>query len=626
MKRLKRDMSEHWSSGSQNGPGGFLKPLGLCLILHLCAGQSQAQVPTNGSFENGLTAWTTGGTARVDSLTAADLGNQVAPSNGTRYAFLSTGPGNTGGVQARVDGNTLNDFNIATLSTNLNFDFFPAVVSFDYAFPSSEQDQPFNFDDIFDVLVNGNRVLSGSTNKPGGSSNFPDAPASLNPLVNVAGGGATAGSLLRFGIPALSNYCGAIPGAIPGNNSIPLQFRVADQADTNFDSGLVVDNVRVLTNCAPPGTISLRQMTLSSDGEVELKDGTLIARLAQNRSPVSDSTGAVQLFIANADYGGGNPSFLDQVYMMSGGGLTRLTNFTGDEIQAVELGDTGSGASFAVFSARATPADNLEIFRLRLSDGQLAQITNTDNCDNTSPSINGGGSRIAFLSTCGSDLTPGFNPDGNREMVFWNNGTYQLNETSGCQSFRPMVNSLNTGRVAVFASNCNYTGANGDGNVEIFRYERQGNNFTQITNTTGSAVLDPVDINRDGRFIVYIAQDPGGRYVVYRYDDNTGTSTFQGVSRPDRLIINVRIIDSSDGDDIYYEALDLFAIPPLPTTLIGHINPTSQVTTEQSVGDNLSGIAGARVGGVPYVYFSLPNNPVGMNADGNLEIFEGRVE
>lgn len=585
---------------------------------------AHAQVPVNGSFENGLTGWTLGGSARANSLVSANFNNQIAATDGTRMAFLSTGPGNVNGPTARIDGNTINDNDITTLSTTLNFNFFPAVIRYDWSFPSSEEDQGNNFDDIFDVIVGGTRIHSGSTNKPGGASNFPDAPAGPGGQFNVSGGGPTNGTQLRFGVPAFNSLCVAVPGAIPGDNSINLQFRVADQSDRTFDSGLVLDNVRVDTNCGTPGTMAVRQMTLSANSQVETKDGSLIVRFAQNRAPATSSDGSRMVFIANADYGGGNPFYLSQAFMMEGSAFTRLTNFTGDEIQAIEISADGD---FAAVSARATPSDNLEIYRINLDNGSVTQITDTSGCDNTSPSVNNNGLRLAFLSTCGSDISVGFNADGNREMVFWNDENFIVNETTACQSFRPIVNSTNSGRIAAFASDCNFTGGNADGNLEIFRMDRQGSVFQQITNTTVSgAVLDSVDINRNGRYLVYIAQDAGGRYVVFRYDNNTGISTFQGVSRPDRLITGVRIIDTNDGEDIFYEALDLFAIPPMPGSLLGHIDVPTQIVTEGIGNSNVSGISAARVGGVPHMYFSVADDLVNMNGDTNLEIFEGRVE
>lgn len=585
---------------------------------------AHAQTPPNGSFENGLTNWTLGGAGRVDSLTAANMNNQITPTDGVRMAFLSSGPGNVGGPTGLIDGNGLTDFNITTLSTTLNFNVFPAVIKFDWSFPSAEDDQAFNFDDIFDVLAGGTRILSGSTNKPGGASNFPDAPASTGAGVVVGGGGVTNGTNLRFGIPAFTNFCAAIPGAIPGANNVNLQFRVADQADTAFDSGLILDNVQVATNCADPGVIALRQITLSSNSQAEGKNGAVVVRLAQNRVPDISSNGNEMAFIANADYGGGNPFLLEQVFLYTGGAFQRLTNFTGDEVQAVGISADGDWVAAA---GRATPTDNLEIYRINTNSGAITQITNTSGCDNTSPAINGNGRRTSFLSTCGSDLGAGFNADGNREMVVWNNGNFVLNESTGCQSFRPAVSSNNQGRITSFASNCDYLATNGDGNIEIFRLDRIGNAMQQITNTTGANnVLDAVDINLNGRYTVYLAQDAGGRHVVFRHDNNSGASTFQGVSRPDRLIINVRIIKTNDGDDIAFEALDLLAIPPAPIALIGHIDVQSQVVTEGAANDTTLGMGLSRIGGVPHIYFSTASDLVGQNGDANPEIFEGRVE
>ncbi|GAB4185670.1 MAG: hypothetical protein Tsb002_09650 [Wenzhouxiangellaceae bacterium] len=594
-------------------------------LLLLGGALAQAQAPVNGSFENGLTGWTVGGAGQVDSLTAAALNNRLPPTDGSRFAVLSNGPGNVLGPAAFIDGNGLTEFDISTLTTTLNFDFFPAVIRFDWTFPSGEEDQAFNFDDVFDVLVGGTRILSGSTNKPGGASNFPDVPAGVPPAIVIGGGGATDGTNLRFGVAGFSSLCVAVPGAAPASNSIPLQFRIADQNDRNFDSALVIDNVRVEPFCGAPGTIALRQVSNSVAGQAENKDGSIIVRLAQNRSPDISSDGSRMVLIANADYGGGNPFLLEQAFLYSGGAFQRLTNFTGDEVQAVDISEDGD---WAVVAARASENDNLEIFTIQLPGGAVQQVTTTSGCDNTSPSINNNGRRIAFLTTCGSDIAAGFNADGNREMVVRNNAGFVTNETLSCQSFRPALSSQNSGRFTSFASTCNFTGANGDGNLEIFRFDRNGaGSFIQVTNTSAAtAVLDPVSITEDGRYTTYLAQDSGGRHVVFRYDVNNGTSTFQGISRPDRLIFNVSMIETADGNDIFYEAIDLTAIPPTPASLFGHINATSQIVTEGVANNGSLGLAAARIGGVPHVYFSVGDDLVGQNSDGNPEIFEGRVE
>lgn len=617
--------SAFWRAVVKHRANTHSTKLMLLSLLALCSTPVLAQV-NNGSFEDGLNGWVQGGTDRSDSLTAADLDNQITPSDGNRVAFLSTGPGNRNQISNQDrDGRVGNERDVSTLSTTLDFNFFPAVVKYQWSFPSSEQTEDPPFDDIFQVTVDGVSIHTGSANKGfEGDSSFPNAPLSEGRRFAVGGGGNTVGTDLQNGISEFNDFCATIPTARPGDNRMVLEFAVGDQQDNQFDSGLVIDNVEIDTNCGTPGTINVRQMTFTTDGQVEAKDGTIIARFAQNSAPAMSVDARRMAFIANVDYGGTNPSLLQQVYMMEGGAIDRLTSFTGNEVHSVDI---SAGGRYVVASARRTPEDNLEIVRFDLNNpGTVLEITDTEGCDNTQPTINNNGRRISFLTTCGDDLRAGFNPDANREVVQWNNGPFVLNETQDCQNFGPAIEATNRGRIVTFASSCNYAGNNDDGSLEIFRFDRNGNRFQQITDTDASSmVLDPVDISRDGRYISYIAQDSGGNFVVFRYDNNSGDSTFMGISRPDRLIINARFMvdDGADNENnIFFEALDLLNF----SSIIGHIDAPTQLVTESVATGGLSGVSAAALGGVPHVFFTANSNLGGTNSDGNQELFEGIVE
>ena len=507
-----------------------------------------------------------------------------------------------------------------TVTANL----FPLAIRFDWSFPSAEEDQPNNFDDIFEVnlttdiggTIQTTRVLSGSANKPGGASPFPDAPAGPGGAVTVNAGAAN-GSNYRFGIPAFTAACIVIPGWQPGNNDLTVQFTAADQGDSSFDSGLIVDNVRLTPGCGDPGTAVLDQITNSVSTETEVKGGGLLARPASNSVVAGSSDGAVIVFIGRADYDGSNPNFLDQVFTYNNGAFARITAFTGDEVQSVDVSPSGR---YLTFAARQNDSDNLEIFRYDRNTSALTQITTTTSCDNTSPSINDNGRRIAFLSTCGSELGAGFNPDGSREMVFWNNGNFLLNDTMGCQAFAPEVSGNGTGRYASFASNCNYAGSNADGNIEVFRFDRNNGNFLQISNTTGLAVLDSAGITSDGRYTVYVDTDVGGNRVLMRYDANAGTSAFVGVSSLNP-ILTAQSIETNGGDDISVERLDIFS----GEFVVAHVDVTTGIETEVARGFSTQGTTIGVDGGVPVVHFIAGADLVGNNADQNTEVFRGRV-
>ena len=173
---------------------------------------------TNGSFENGdLTDWIVAGSAaRVEVLQTTD--------------FI-------------VSGGTLDyDTSILSRSFTLNPGDVPATLSFDWSFMTSEGTRaPDPYDDFFHVTLNNEVILAGS--KPGGSSPYPDvATDGASYQVTSAGSnGSTLNSDFTKGRSSFSNFSMVITE--PGTYT--LEFLVADQADNNLDSGLLVDNVQL---------------------------------------------------------------------------------------------------------------------------------------------------------------------------------------------------------------------------------------------------------------------------------------------------------------------------------------------------------------------------------------------
>lgn len=599
----------------------FLHGLLCVFLLMLWHSLTHAQFLPNGSFENGLTGWNLTGTASSASLTAVALGNQIVPTDGSRVAVLSTGPGDLFSVDVDRDNNLVLDTDVNAISTTLNFDIFPAVLKYDYAFASSEQEEDAEFDDIFDVLLGSTFIQTGSSFKlNGGESPYPDVIEGAKPALTITGTGSSVdGTALTFGVPDLRPFCIQIADAVPGPNSINLQFTVADQGDGFVDSALIIDNVRVEENCNIDGGFFTSQLTNSALAYTEAKDGSLITRFAQNFSPVTSRRGNRVLFISSANYDGSNPSLLQQVYLIENAVITRLTSFTGDEVQSVDVSPDGG---FAVVSAKATTLDNLEIYRIDLDTRVVNQITNTDQCDNTSPSISNNEQRLVFLSTCGDDFQAGFNTDGNEELIYYNGGSFIFNETASCTNYQPVIQKNRQANLVAFASDCNYSGQNSDGNIEVVLFNRNGS-YRQITNTTGTAaVLDPVDINNDGRNVLYIAQDNLLNYVVYLYDDSDGSSIAISPSRVDRLPINAKITVGANDNNVFYESLDLLTF----SNVISHVEVSTQQVTDGLFINGSSGIAATVSGGDPLVFFAASNDLLGGNSDGNNEIFVSRVE
>jgi hypothetical protein len=411
-----------------------------------------------------------------------------------------------------------------------------------------------------------------------------------------------------------------IPNATPGNNNLTLQFRAADQADGTFDSGLIVDNVSVTTFCDPPGTVDLTQITFTTEQNVEVKNGGFIIRSANNRAPDSSSNGNRTVFIANGDFASGNPFLYEQVFLLEGGVISRLSNFTGDEIQHVSISANGNWVAVA---AKDNDSDNLEIYRINVGNPvNITQISDTNGCENTSPSINNNGRRIAFNTNC-NDLTPGFNADGNREMVIWNNGNWVTNETTACQNYAPAISQQNNGRYTAFAADCDYDN-NADGNLEVYQLDRNNGNFIQVTNTAGPlAVFDSVDINFNGTVIHYIAND-GVNPAVFRYNVGAGSSEFIGLSRVTTTPIAVHNIKTTNADDVVTESIDLLT----GETVFEYIDyaGTGVVTEYYRTTGSLGGSTVTRIGGVVHAFFSNTDNPLGTNNDQNSEIYQARVQ
>ena len=128
--------------------------LSALLILCVGAGPATAQV-VNGTFETGtLAGWTVGGINAAAAVRTSHFSGGTPPTvEGTWFALLSTGPEDRGGGAQRYDANTTNDFDFVSLTQTVTVPFAPAVVSFDWNYPSSEQDQGNEFDDLFDLRI-----------------------------------------------------------------------------------------------------------------------------------------------------------------------------------------------------------------------------------------------------------------------------------------------------------------------------------------------------------------------------------------------------------------------------------------------------------------------------------------
>lgn len=142
---------------------------------------------------------------------------------------------------------------------------------------------------------------------------------------------------------------------------------------------------------------------------------------------------------------------------------------------------------------------SIEIFRAPVG-GAPIQITAGGGCTSARPSMNSDGSRIAFESSC--NLT-GANPDGNVEIFLWRNGNIsQLTTSTGCDNLAPSIDS--NGTFIAFDSTCNTSGTNNDGRgSEIFRISASGTLKQLTVDSVGACDSTSASIDGSGTLVAF---------------------------------------------------------------------------------------------------------------------------
>ncbi|OGO06987.1 MAG: hypothetical protein A2Y92_06215 [Chloroflexi bacterium RBG_13_57_8] len=204
----------------------------------------------NGGFETGnLTAWTPGDPGNIEVLEAIDFSPEVSAPQGGFFVLLSTGSGEVKPSSGPdLDGNGSADYDETTLSQDFSLlpGQAPATLSLDWCFLTSELD---SYDDFFMITLDGAIILSGSV--PGPSvytSPFPDTPPSDNVSYFVTSYGLTNGSTFDSGSTGFQHFSFLVTNI----GSHTLRFTVGDQADGFVDSGLLIDNIKIVKN--PPSS------------------------------------------------------------------------------------------------------------------------------------------------------------------------------------------------------------------------------------------------------------------------------------------------------------------------------------------------------------------------------------
>lgn len=633
----------------------------------------RAQVPANGSFETGdLTSWTTGGYNRAGAIRSSHITptTSLTIPDGTWAGAVSTGPGelasgSTGATNFdNLGGN--NDYDQSWLQASFTLPANSAYVAFDWGFASGEQNEPDQYDDLMDVTVNGTRIMTRSSCKLNGSSYspFPNANCQnatiVDHTVNSSAVTALRNINLRFGSPAFQRICLPLPAGLVAGSTVALRFTVADQNDHQVDSTLFIDNVQIKSSCNEVGTIV--QLTNTSGRAVEVKGGGFFVRPAAARALAVDANGRTVAFISSADHGS-NANLLDQIYVWNGLSFARAAwtgtpqMASGGQMQNIALSGDQDGTLYGrhiVFSAKMSETDNYEIFRYDRSTSALTVVTATSGCSNTDPTIDGDGGVIAWVSDCASLTSAGTARrivvrSGTTNTVVPANtlctGASPVREARG-----PRLTQNANGRYIVFESNCNPTGGNAEAtpNYEIFRYDRNGaanagGSYAQITTTTNNGSASQItqntfavlDGSTDGRYVFFISNGnltPSGTvfnadfsYEIFRWDGNAAAASrlSQRTNGSDSDIIGVDV--SYDGIDYAFERFERTTF----NTSVGRRRVATAGADPENLLASASFVFHARIGKdglVPVVSFLSPENFLSTNADGNPEVWQGRIQ
>ncbi len=576
----------------------------------------------DGDFEGGNFGgcWAVGGGGSVEVLQAANFTPAITPPDGNWFALISNGPGAIGGMAGDFDGNGVTDNDGSTLSTSFLVNSVPAELCFDWAFLTSEQGSPAAYDDIFDVTLNGASILSGSVNQPGGVSPFPDTAGYDGVSYQVTSAGPTNNSSFASGLTGFSTFC----TPIAATGAYTVRFLVADQTDTAFDSGLLIDNVLVPASCVD---LSIVQVTDSSGANLEVKGGGFAFSPQGNSNVAMNDNASVLAWVSNGDYTNDNPNLQEQIFAISDGTFERVTALTGDTVGRPALTSNGRWLTFAT-TGDLTPGApgnsdaNSEIFRWDRTTSTMLQITDTAGCTNRTPSIgdNDGGSQIAFATDC-SELNPGFNPDGNSEAVVWDSGTFVVAESAGCENQQPVISSDVLGRYVTLLSNCDYAGGNPDSNTEVFQGDRQTGTVVQVTDSSLAAgeLNGAISSSFDGQFVSFLSNanytgaNPDQSLEVFLWDRAGGITQLTDTG-PLTLHISASIEDS--GQYVAVERIDFMS--GLSEIVV---IDTVMGTTSSVVSGDPALPAIALVGAAPAVAFQSGQDLSGGNTDTNVEIW-----
>jgi Tol biopolymer transport system component len=172
------------------------------------------------------------------------------------------------------------------------------------------------------------------------------------------------------------------------------------------------------------------------------------------------------------------------------------------------------------------------------------------------PSLSGDGRRAAYQSW--QNLT-GENPDGSYELFLWDIDTGNLTQITHNEGFAGYDLDADGSRLALVSSGDLVSGGNPDRNLEVFVYDVPTGRFLQVTRTTGDVIVSAPSLNAAGTRVAFVAtadlvagRNPDRGSEVFLSDVDLGT-TVQVTSLPAGRSIGEPSI-SEDGSAVAFSS------------------------------------------------------------------------
>ncbi len=399
---------------------------------------------------------------------------------------------------------------------------------------------------------------------------------------------------------------------------------------------------------------------LTADGEVEDYRVCLVAHTAgaEGVCQISDQPGGFEdsflesisgdgeriLFQSTANITGQNPDRFFELFLFdtTDGSITQISDFPLGVNGPFDARISGDGSTIVLDQNDDLFNEPTDLVLIDVTTGVSTTIA-SDPFGTFEAAINHDGSRVVFESEL--DLT-GNNLDGNEEIFLFEVATStftQITDTTGFAPSQSPPGISGDGTRIVFTSEHDITGENSDGNAEVFLFDTNTSNFTQVTTSTGGPPFLNIDengfpvISADGNRIAFRSDrdltggNADANFEIFYYDVATGITTqvtnttggfdLNGINANDSPSItadgNIIAFDSNrdltgsnpDSDN------EIFTFNVLGGTFTQITNAASQPPFSFESYRPLIISDGSQIA------FDSSANQAGSNTDGNVEVF-----